>query len=163
MKQFLTQLWSTIQNVISIFMRKEHKNWIDADKDGLTTRQEVLFRDSISSTIVKSEKGTISIQGKWKCKYTNKLITQASQLDIDHIVPINYARNNKVGLWSQARFTEFANDLSNLVAVEGSINREKGDRSIAEWLPPKNKQWYKRRFREVCQKWNIRCKDSKKN
>jgi len=152
------RLWDTIKNVLSLFFSKKSKGFIDIDKDKLNARHEALFRDAIECTIRKSRDKKISITGTWKCKYTNKVFTDPSLLDIDHIVARQYAKNNKVGLWSQQTFVEFENDLQNLITVDRSINRAKGSKSLSEWLPPQNQQWYKNRFQEICEKWGIAIK-----
>jgi hypothetical protein len=33
-------------------------------------------------------------------------------------------------------YTRFANDPANLVAVDGQVNRDKGDKEPATWMPP---------------------------
>ena len=146
-----------ISHLFSFFLPKERKGFIDTDKDGVNTRYEILFRDSSYCTMTKNKSKKISIKGSWKCKYTHVVITNPSKIDIDHIVPANYARENKIGLWSQETFTLFENDPFNLVAVQSSINRSKGDKGLSEWKPPKNKNWYEKRFKDVCDKWGISC------
>lgn len=130
--------------------------WLDEAKNGLNSRQEILFRDSVTCEIVKNDTGEITVKGVWKCKYTDTVITDPKRIEIDHIVPIAYARANKLGIWTPRKWAEFYNDFSNLRAVEDTINSSKGDKALNKWLPPKNKAWYKKQFTHVCRKWWIR-------
>ena len=150
------ELFKRITHFFSFFFKKERKGFIDIDKDGINTRHEILFRDASHCTMTKDKNKKITIKGSWKCKYTNKTFTNSSKMDIDHIVPVNYARANKIGFWSQDTFTTFENDPFNLVAVDSSTNRSKGDKGLDTWQPPKNKGWYEKRFKQVCDKWGIK-------
>lgn len=59
----------------------------------------------------------------------------ANSLDIDHVVPLSYAAQHGAHGWSADRRESFANDPSNLLAVDAATNREKGDDGPSEWLP----------------------------
>ena len=41
----------------------ERKGWIDEAKNGLNTRQEILFRDSVSCQVNKNDQGKVTITG----------------------------------------------------------------------------------------------------
>ena len=130
--------------------------WIDEAKNGLNSRQEILFRDSVSCQVNKDDQGKITITGTWKCKYSDNVITDPKRMHIDHIVPIAYARANKLGVWTPKKWASFYNDFSNLVSVEDKVNTSKGSKPFNKWMPDKNKTWYKNRFKKVCRKWWIR-------
>ena len=132
----------------------QRKGFVDYNNIGMNTRTSILFREAESCVLTKS-KGKISITGSWKCRYSNKVIKDASDLDIDHIVPLQYAKNNKIGIWTATSFQEFENDTDNLVAVDKSLNRQKRDKSLVEWKPPKNQSWYHSKWKEICSKWTI--------
>ncbi|WP_407695840.1 GmrSD restriction endonuclease domain-containing protein [Shewanella avicenniae] len=57
--------------------------------------------------------------------------------------------------WSQDRREQFANDQRNLVAVEASLNRSKGDKGLDEWLPPANQCQYIARFLRVLKQYQL--------
>ncbi|MFG2097187.1 HNH endonuclease family protein [Streptomyces sp. NPDC048612] len=60
-------------------------------------------------------------------------------LDIDHIVPFAEAWDSGASKWTQERREQYANDLGaerSLVAVSLGPNRTKGDKDLAEWMPP---------------------------
>ena len=130
------------------------KGFVDYNNIGMDTRDAVLFRDATKCTLTKSN-GKITITGSWKCKYSGKVFTNARELDIDHIVPLHYAKNHKIGIWTPAKFQEFENDTDNLIAVDKKLNRAKRDKSIVHWKPPKSQSWYRSRWKEICKKWML--------
>lgn len=120
------------------YSRSLFKLWIDADKDGCNTRAEVL----ISEAVVKPKIGKrcALTGGKWISPYDGKVTTNARALDIDHLVPLAEAWRSGAWKWTPAQRRDFANDLTEpraLVAVSLSLNRSKGDKDVAAWLPPK--------------------------
>lgn len=121
--------------------------WKDVDQDGHDTRQEVLMSQNTGNLVVNS-KGRV-IHGRWISFYSGQVFTDASQLDIDHVVPLSWAWKHGADKWSQAKREQFANDERNLVAVEASLNRQKGDKGLDEWLPPSNQQQYQARFMRI--------------
>lgn len=121
----------------STYDRSAFRHWVDADGDGCTTRAEVLVAESSVST---SRTGTCTITtGRWTSYYDGVVTTVASELDIDHMVPLKEAWISGASGWTAARREAFANDLGHapsLVAVSASSNRSKADRDPSAWLPP---------------------------
>jgi hypothetical protein len=120
------------------YSRNLFKHWIDADKDGCNTRYEVL----IAEAIVKPKVGArcYLTGGKWRSPYDGKVFTNPTGLDIDHMVPLAEAWRSGAWAWTAAQRMDFANDLEDsrsLLAVTASLNRSKGDRDVAAWLPIK--------------------------
>ena len=139
------------QNLKSGYHRKNWKHWIDADKNCLNTRHEVLKEESLISVHIKNCK---VIMGKWYDPYTHKYFHNPQKLDIDHFVPLKEAYLSGGSAWSPIQKQIFANDLKNkiaLIAVNRSSNRSKGARDPSEWLPP-NKSFhceYIRRWKRI--------------
>ena len=118
------------------YNRSAFKHWIDADKDGCDTRAEVLIEEAI----VKPKIGLKCklTGGKWLSAYDGKTITNASQLDVDHLVPLAEAWRSGAWKWTSAQRQAYANDLDNseaLIAVTLSTNRSKGDKDPSSWMP----------------------------
>ncbi|MGB3412990.1 MAG: HNH endonuclease family protein [Microthrixaceae bacterium] len=70
--------------------------------------------------------------------YDGLMVYDASDLDIDHMVPLAEAWRSGASRWTEARRTAFANDLKNpstLLAVTASSNRSKQDRDPSRWRP----------------------------
>ena len=115
------------------------KLWVDADKNGCDTRAEVLIKEAV----VKPKKGANCklTGGKWVSSYDGVTYTDSSKLDIDHLVPLAEAWRSGAWAWTDKQREEYANYLENeraLNAVTASVNRSKGDKDIANWLPKKN-------------------------
>ena len=82
------------------YNRGDWGRWIDEDKDGLNTRNEVLLEESLIKPIIKN--GVI-VSGKWYDKYTGKYFTNPKDLDIDHLVPLKNAYISGASNWSKKR------------------------------------------------------------
>ena len=139
---------STLQLVVaedktSGYNRSAFKHWIDSDKDGCNTRAEVL----IDEAIVKPKIGPKCklTGGEWVSAYDGKKVTNASQLDVDHLVPLAEAWRSGAWKWTPMQRQVFANDLEDsraLIAVSLSTNRSKGDKDPALWMPSIDKCVY---------------------
>jgi hypothetical protein len=118
------------------YNRSFFKHWLDTDKDGCDTRAEVLLEEALVKPKV-GKKCALS-GGVWQSSYDNRSFFKASQLDVDHLVPLAEAWRSGAWKWSPQQRQTFANDLSNkevLIAVSASSNRSKGDRDVSSWLP----------------------------
>ena len=76
------------------------------------------------------------MRGEWIDPYTGNMFSNAEDVDIDHLVPLRWAWTRGASAWTAKQRIDFANDLSNLLVVDGKTNREKGAKGIDEWLPP---------------------------
>jgi hypothetical protein len=109
-------------------------HWIDADHDGCDTRCEVL-RAQRWTTLPGLH------SGGWLSMYDGYTTDDPSELDIDHVVALGEAWVSGADRWDAAPRTEYANDLTNLVAVSAAMNRSKGDRDPDMWQPPNRAAW----------------------
>lgn len=144
-------------NHSSKYDRKSWPHWIDADGDCQDTRAEILIRDSVVPVKFKRNKGCNVSWGQWIGPYTGKTITQASDLDIDHIVPLSHAHETGGANWTRDKKRQFANDPDNLLAVDDATNQKKGDKGPARWKPPSKSYWceYSRRWRQIKSKYGL--------
>jgi hypothetical protein len=99
------------------------------------TRDEVLKRDGTNVTVDSQCEPT---GGRWYSVYDGVWVTNDSDVDIDHIVPLAEAWRSGASSWTTSRREQFANDRTRaqLIAVTASSNRSKGDQDPAEWKPP---------------------------
>jgi hypothetical protein len=99
------------------------------------TRETVLKRDG-TSVVVNSACAATS--GRWFSPYDGATWTLASDVDIDHVVPLKNAWISGAWAWTTAEREAFANDLGNpqLIAVTDNVNQSKGDKSPDSWKPP---------------------------
>lgn len=111
-------------------------HWTDDDADGCDTRDEVLIAEARTPPGIT---GRCTVAGgRWWSAYDDLLISSASRLDIDHLVPLAEAWRSGAHRWDATTRRAFANDLGyplSLIAVTASTNRSKGDRDPASWLP----------------------------
>ncbi|WP_405444449.1 HNH endonuclease family protein [Streptomyces achromogenes] len=119
------------------YERTKFKHWVDADKDGCTTRVEVLKAEAVTAP----EQGANCrlSGGRWYSPYDDRYIAGPSGLDIDHLVPLAEAWDSGASSWSPAEREAYANDLGDeraLIAVSAASNRSKADQDPATWLPP---------------------------
>lgn len=108
------------------YHRGKFRHWVDLDYDGENAREETLIFDKFKN----------KNKDVWICPYTGKIITNPSELDIDHIVPLKWAWYHGADKWTDEKRMLFANDGANLLAVHGPSNRSKRDRIPTVWIPP---------------------------
>lgn len=120
------------------------------------TRETVLLRDGED---VKQDDKCRATSGTWHSVYDDKTFTSASQLDIDHMVPLAAAWRSGADTWTDARRKKFANDLDGpqLVAVSAASNRSKGDQTPDLWKPPLRSYWcmYSRAWVDVKSRYGL--------
>ncbi|KAK1831527.1 hypothetical protein QBC39DRAFT_351514 [Podospora conica] len=98
-------------------------------------REYVLKRDG---TNVVTNSACASTSGTWKSPFDGATWTAASDVDIDHMVPLKDAWVNGAKSWTTAKRQTFANDINTpqLWAVTDNVNQAKGDKSPDKWKPP---------------------------
>jgi len=111
--------------------------WYDTDHNGCDTRNDILRRDLTSRQLQNACKvlaGTLAPD-----PYTGTTIRfiygGVSEVDIDHVVALSDAWQKGAASWSAGKRLALANDPLNLLAVDASANRSKGDGDAATWLP----------------------------
>jgi len=114
--------------------------WADTDRNGCDTRNDILRRDLPGAVIKPGTNGCVVLSGKLADPYTAQIIMFVrggdSEVDIDHVVSLSDAWQTGAFAWPSRKRLAFANDPLNLVAVDASANRQKGDSNAASWLPP---------------------------
>jgi hypothetical protein len=121
-----------------LYKRDDWKHWSDFDGDCMNTRHEILQQQAVGSVRLSPDHCYVS-SGVWNDPYSGKTFTRASDLDIDHIVPLKWASDHGGALWSPNKKERFANDPVNLLAVDDALNQAKGARGPSEWMPPNHK------------------------
>jgi hypothetical protein len=116
------------------YERKSYPHWSDLDKDCQNTRQEILISRSLSPVSMNSKRCTV-VRGEWDDYYYPQVHTQAKNVDIDHLIPLKHAHDTGATAWGRRQREAFANDPENLVITDRRYNRQKGAKSITEWLP----------------------------
>ncbi|MFD5712697.1 HNH endonuclease family protein [Streptomyces pharetrae] len=98
------------------------------------TRETVLKRDGSG---VVTDSSCAATSGSWYSPYDGATWTAASDVDIDHLVPLAEAWDSGADSWTTSRRQAFANDLTRpqLLAVTDNVNQAKGDQDPATWMP----------------------------
>jgi hypothetical protein len=116
--------------------------WSDTDHNGCDTRNDILARDLTGTTFRAGTHDCVVATGVLADPYSGRLLrftrgqTTSSAVQIDHVVALSDAWQKGARTWDSARRTAFANDPLELLAVDGSLNMQKGDGDAATWLPP---------------------------
>lgn len=109
--------------------------------NGCDTRNDILDRDLKNKTYTKISSCPNAVAtGVLDDPYTGTTIdftrgAASSKVQIDHIIPLGNAWVTGAQQWNQDKRIAFANDPSNLLAVDGPSNGAKSDRDASGWLP----------------------------
>ncbi|OZM69894.1 hypothetical protein CFN78_28125 [Amycolatopsis antarctica] len=120
------------------YEREAFHHWIEQGQ-GCDTRAVALQR---ADTVDQHRPCPIKT-GAWTSPYDGATWTRASDVDIDHVVPLAAAWRSGASGWTDAEREAFANDLDGpqLVVVTDNVNQEKGDKSPDQWKPPETGYW----------------------
>ncbi|WP_308198650.1 GmrSD restriction endonuclease domain-containing protein [Actinomadura litoris] len=132
--QHLAGLTVKAEGSLTGYSREKFPHWI-TQSGTCNTREVVLKRDGEN---VQTDASCAAVSGTWKSPYDGATWTQASDIDIDHMVPLAEAWRSGASAWTTSRRQAFANDLtsSQLWAVTDNVNQAKGDKDPAKWSPP---------------------------
>lgn len=151
------------------YNRDDWNHWIDI-RPCWSVRDEVLYRDADAGSQVlvdKTGKKTTSLKsacglaaGTWHDPYSKLVFTKPSDLDIDHLVPLENANRSGAASWSKSKKEAYANNLADpdhLRAVASSENRSKSAQSPATWQPIDRSKhcWYARSWVRIKAKWDL--------
>ena len=102
------------------------------------TRAQVLVRESVSAVTFSANGCTVK-SGEWNDPYSATTFSSASDVQIDHLVPLKNAYMTGAHEWNSAKRCLYANYLGNhfhLLAVSGTENMKKGDNTPMAYIPP---------------------------
>ncbi|NGN63069.1 DUF1524 domain-containing protein [Streptomyces sp. A7024] len=141
------------------YQRSEFGPFTPRTDDRCDTRDYVLIRD-----LKKLRRGDrnpcVILYGVLHDPYTGKehpyTYRKASQVEIDHLVPLGAAWRAGAYAWSADRRIAFANDLDELLAVDKQANQDKGSQTPDKWKPRKA-YWceYGRRWTGIKAKYKL--------
>jgi hypothetical protein len=144
------------------------KHWVDANGDCQNARAEVLISEAEPDTpltYTTSGKCTVST-GRWFSYYDRVSWTLASDVDIDHMVPLAEAWGSGASGWTSARREAYANDLGDyrtLVGVTDNVNQSKSDQDPSTWLPTYDKCRYVAEWVAVKIRWGLTADSAEKS
>lgn len=141
----------------SLYDRDAWPHWRDLDGDCQDARAEALISASRVQVTFRNGDRCVVESGLWIDPYSGQVFQDASELDVDHIVPLRHAHGHGGDRWPAARRARFANDPQNLLPVSASANRSKGAEGPDTWLPPQRSYWcdYGRRWAAIKAKYGL--------
>ncbi|KAJ6504726.1 hypothetical protein C8R47DRAFT_967947 [Mycena vitilis] len=134
-KTYLAALTVAVDSNSPAYSRDLFKTW-DIISGTCDTRETVLKRDGTNVVVSTACAAT---SGNWVSPYDGVATTLASDLDIDHVVPLKEAWLSGARDWTAAQREAFANDLTRpqLVAVTDNLNESKGvHHYVTGFVPP---------------------------
>jgi len=130
---YLAELTTEPEGSSDGYDRDLFPHWSDQE-GACNTREVVLERDG---TDIQQDEDCYPVSGSWFSVYDGATWTDASDVDIDHVVPLAEAWRSGAAGWTTDEREGFANDLetAQLIAVTDDVNQAKGDQDPAEWMP----------------------------
>jgi hypothetical protein len=137
--------------------------WADVDRNGCDTRNDVLRRDLVDTTLKPGTRDCVVLTGVLHDPYTGQTIDftrgqgTSELVQIDHIVPLAWAWRQGAADWTEQKRKQLANDPLNLLAVDGPTNTSKSDQGPALWMPPSEgyRCSYVERFVQVLDSYDL--------
>ncbi len=128
-----------VRGVLDGYDREKFPHWKTVSAT-CNVREELLKRDGVN---VEVDAECAAVSGSWRSPYDGETWTKASDVDVDHVVPLAQAWVSGAKSWDQARREQFANDLTQpqLRVVTDNLNQEKSDKAPDQWKPPLVAYW----------------------
>ncbi|MEU7001458.1 HNH endonuclease family protein [Nonomuraea sp. NPDC046570] len=130
----LDQLTVAAESHHSTYDRNLFPHWITISGT-CNTRETVLKRDGVG---VVTNSSCAAVSGSWFSPYDGATWTAASDIDIDHMVPLAEAWTSGAWAWTTPERQAYANNLGGpeLWAVTDNVNQSKSDQDPSTWQPP---------------------------
>jgi hypothetical protein len=120
--------------------KSQYGTWVRDPKENncYNTRARVLIRSS-ETPVSFNASGCTVVSGQWHDPYSNREYTQASDIQIDHVVPLKNSYVSGAWKWDSQKRCLYGNFMSNefhLLAVNGPDNMRKGEKTPEKFMPP---------------------------
>lgn len=159
-KGLLAKLTTAAEAGFTSYDRTKFQYPTDANGDCQDTRAEVLQQETRVKVTFTSASHCYVKYGTWYSWYDGVTAKSASNIQIDHLVPLYEAWTSGARKWNAATRKNFANDLAypaTLTAVSASSNLSKGSKDPAQWLPPltSSRCKYAIQWMQVKYRWHL--------
>lgn len=143
-----------------------------------SVREQTLFDEAVNGEITILDINKVPTKnvvnacyvsgGKWFDAYTGETFTNPEDLDIDHMIPLNYAAQHGGQAWDANKKSNYANNreyANHLIAVSASANRSKSDKGPSEWKPSRQEYWcsYATDWVNISATWQLSITSTDKN
>jgi hypothetical protein len=142
--------------------RQHYGSWIRGLQDGkcYNTRARVLIRDSKQTVSFREDSPCTVDSGVWFDQYSGQWIYQASELQIDHLIPVKVSYELGGFKWSYQKRCMYFNYLEapeHLIPMGNSENAKKGARSPDKYMPLYKPFWcsYLKKWLRVKMIWDL--------
>ncbi|MEV6654947.1 DUF1524 domain-containing protein [Streptomyces sp. NPDC051219] len=132
-RSYLASLTVTTEHSRTGYSRDLFPHWITIS-GACDTRETVLKRDGSG---VVTDSSCAATSGSWYSPYDGATWYAASDVDIDHLIPLAEAWDSGAYNWTTSKRQQLANDLTRpqLLAVTDNVNQSKGDQDPGTWWP----------------------------
>lgn len=153
-KRMLGELTVAPEDNSRDYDRDEWMDGWDTISANCDARELILAREAIEANVGED---CYPASGRWRGVYTDRTLTRARDVQIDHIVPLEEANGSGTTAWTREQRHSFSHDPENLWAVDGSANQSKGSKDPAQWRPQRQAVWceYASRWVAVKHKYNL--------
>ncbi|MFI0766126.1 HNH endonuclease family protein [Streptomyces sp. NPDC021218] len=162
-RSYLASLSVTAEHSRTGYSRDLFPHWITIS-GACNTRETVLKRDGSG---VVTDSSCAATNGSWYSPYDGATWSAASDVDIDHLVPLAEAWDSGAWNWSTSKRQALANDLTRpqLLAVTDNVNQSKGDQDPGTWWPSRTayKCTYARAWVQVKHYYGLSVDSAEKN
>lgn len=147
--------WKHWNNITSCWNVREQVLVTEAADDGTLI---LLDKNDIPTTDLS--KACKVAEGTWVDPYTGKTIHDPKEIDIDHMIPLNYVAQHGGQAWDANKKQAYANNLdyaNHLLAVSSSANRSKSDKGPGDWKPENQAYWctYATDWINISTEWSL--------
>lgn len=139
------------------YRREDWPHWSDTDGNGCDARQDALVAWSVVPATVDRAGTCKVVAGSWVSPYDGRTTNNPSDVDVDHLVPLENAFVSGGWRWTAGQRRAFANEQAELVVTSATSNRSKGSKPPNEWRPTDRASWcaYAVGWVEIKQRWSL--------
>ncbi|WP_407549084.1 hypothetical protein QOM21_08215 [Streptomyces sp. Pv4-95] len=132
-RSYLASLTVASEHSRTGYSRDLFPHWITIS-GACNTRETILKRDGSGVT---TDSSCAATSGSWYSPYDGATWSAASDVDIDHLIPLAEAWDSGAYNWTTSKRQALANDLTRpqLLAVTDNVNQSKGDQDPGTWWP----------------------------
>lgn len=131
----------------------EIKDWPHWSGDQCDTREKYLLAKG--SNVKSNSSSCAVISGEWKNSYTGESLKDPRSIELDYIIPLDYANSHGGNGWDVKEKEKFANDSANLAITDKETKDKRESQSPSDWTPDSDQCSYASKWINVASKYKI--------